>query len=84
MVYVQQDAVDKNRPGRHNCRLIEIVDAAGHLGPDGKGLINTAVRVTSHSWRKDAKAGLWQLPRESAFYASQISLDAASIGQAIC
>jgi predicted transposase YbfD/YdcC len=75
--------IDKKRHGRHEHRLVETFDAAGRLGPDWKGLIKTAVRVTRHTWRKDTKTGLWQQTSETAFYASQINLDAATIGDAI-
>jgi len=75
--------VDKKSHGRHEHRLVETFEAAGRLGPDWKGLIKTAVRVTRHTWRKDTKTGLWQQTSETAFYASQITLDAKTIGDAI-
>jgi predicted transposase YbfD/YdcC len=75
--------IDKKRHGRHEHRLVETFDAAEHLGSDWKGLIKTAVRVTRHTWRKDTKTGLWRQTSETAFYASQITLDAKTIGDAI-
>ena len=71
--------VDKKRHGRHEQRLVETFDVAGCLGADWEGLINSAVRVTRHTWRKDTKTGLWQQTSETAFYASQIALDAKSL-----
>ena len=75
--------IDKKRHGRHEHRLVETFDTAGRLGLDWNGLIKTAVRVTRHTWRKDTKTGLWQQTSETAFYASQITLNAKTIGDAI-
>jgi len=74
---------DKKRHGRFEHRLVETFNAAGRLGADWKGLIKTAIRVTRHTWRKDTKTGLWQQTSETAFYASQIALDAKTSGDAI-
>jgi predicted transposase YbfD/YdcC len=75
--------IDKKRHGRHEHRLAETFDVAGCLGSDWGDLIKSAVRVTRHTWRKHTKTGLWKQTSETAFYASQISLDAATIGDAI-
>jgi predicted transposase YbfD/YdcC len=75
--------IDKKRHGRHEQRLVEAFDMAGRLGSDWDDLIKTAIRVTRHTWRKDTKSGLWQQTSEIAFYASQIALDAKTIGDAI-
>lgn len=75
--------IDKKRHGRFEHRLVEIFDVAGRLGANWDGLIKTAVRVTRHTWRKDTKTGLWQQTSETAFYASQIALDAKASGEAI-
>jgi len=75
--------IDKKRHGRHEHRLVETFNVAGRLGSDWEGLIKTTVRVTRHTWRKDTKTGLWQQTSETAFYASQIALDAKTSGDAI-
>jgi len=75
--------IDKKRHSRHEHRLVETFEADGRLGSDWKGVIKTAVRVTRHTWRKDTKTGPWRQTSETAFYASQITLDAAAIGDAI-
>ena len=73
--------IDKKRHGRHERRLIETFEVAERLGPDWQGLIKTAIRVTRHAWHRDTKTG--QQTSEIAFYASQIALDAATLGAAI-
>ena len=75
--------IDKKRHGRHEHRLIETFEVEGRLGSDWEALIKTAVRVTRHTWRKDTKTGLWDQSSETAFYASQITLTVAAIGDAI-
>ncbi|MGI9511151.1 MAG: ISAs1 family transposase [Geminicoccaceae bacterium] len=75
--------IDKKRHGRHEQRLVETFEVAGQLGSDWGDLIKTAVRVTRHTWRKDTKSGLWRQTSETAFYASQIALSAATLGNAI-
>lgn len=75
--------VDQNRHGRQEHRRVETFDVQGRLGADWDGLIVTAARVTRRTWRKNTKTGLWDQTRETAFYASQISLSATAIGAAI-
>ena len=77
------ETTQRKRHGRHEYRLVETFDLSERLGSDWGDLINTAVRVTRHTWRKDTKTGLWQQTSDIAFYASQITLDAATLGAAI-
>jgi len=75
--------IDKKRHGRHERRLIETFEVAERLGSDWQGLIKTAVRVTRHTWHKDTKTGFWQQTSDIAFYASQITIAATTLGAAI-
>ena len=55
----------------------------GGLDPDWRPWIACAARVTRLTWRKDTRTGLWARGEETALYASQVRLDAATFGRAV-
>ena len=56
---------------------------ADRLPPEWRPWVACAARVARLSWCKDTRAGLWRPRRETAYYVSQIELDAESFGRAV-
>ena len=79
----QHATVDRRRHGREEHRRVELFAVAGRLPPEWQGLIACAARITRLCWRKDTRTGLWQGRRETAYYVSQIELDAEGFGRAV-
>ncbi len=83
-VPVDQDAtVDRRRHGREEHRWVERFAVAGRLPSEWQAVVACAARITRLSWCKDTRAGLWRSRRETAYYVSQIELDAESFGCAV-
>src|SRR5512135_3170900 len=64
-------AVDRNRHGRQEHRLIETFDVTGRLGPDWDGRIIAGARVTRLTWHRDTTSGLSHPTHETSFFACQ-------------
>jgi len=79
----QHATVDRRRHGREEHRRVELFAVAGRLPPEWQGVIACAARITRLSWCKDTRTGLWRARRETAYYVSQIGLDAKSFGRAV-
>jgi predicted transposase YbfD/YdcC len=79
----QHATVDRGRHGREEHRRVETFAVTDRLPPEWQGLIACAARITRLSWCKDTRTGLWQARRETAYYISQIALDAEGFGRAV-
>lgn len=79
----QHATVDRCRHGREEHRRVELFAVAGQLPPEWQAVIACAARITRLSWCKDTRTGLWRPRRETAYYVSQIGLDAESFGRAV-
>jgi hypothetical protein len=79
----QHATVDRRRHGREEHRRVETFAVTDRLPPEWQGLIACAARITRLSWCKDTRTGLWQARRGTAYYISQIELDAEGFGRAV-
>jgi hypothetical protein len=79
----QHATADRGRHGREEHRRVELFPVAGRLPPTWQGVIACAARITRLSWCKDTRTGLWRPRRETAYYVSQIALDAEGFGRAV-
>ena len=80
----RHETTDRGRHGRQEHRRVEVFEpAADRLPPGWRGAIACVARVSSLSWCKDTRAGLWRPRREVAYYVSQVPLDAAGFGRAV-
>jgi hypothetical protein len=77
------ETVDRGRHGRQEHRRVEVFAVADRLPPEWRGTIARAARVARLSWCKDTRAGLWRPRRETAYYVSQVRLDAEDFGRAV-
>lgn len=80
----RHETIDEGKRTRHETRIVEVFDAAGHLRKtQWNGLISRIVRVTRVTLSRRAKDGLWDASEDVSFYASTAPLGAQKAATAI-
>lgn len=76
--------VDQKRRCRHETRLVEVFALGDHLaGTEWTGHVHAAIRVTRDVLTRSAATGMWRATSESALFACDVVLPAATCAKAI-